>query len=548
MTFCKFETLLKSKQFVQINEDPTERFERRVQTTLRELKKKKRFTQVEYNNIYPSSSRPGRFYATGKRHKVPENCKDVNQLPLRPIVSNIGTATYGISKYLAKLLHPLSVSDYTINSTNDFVNKMKDEEVPTGYKLVSFDVTSLFTNVPLDHTINLILRKIYREKLIKTKIQRKEMKMLLELCTKELHFCFNNKMYKQVDGVVMGNPLGPVIANIFMVELENIKVPTMSNMLTKWHRYVDDTIAFVKEDQIENVLTILNSYHKDIKFTHEVEENAELPFLDVMLHREQNNKLRLKVYRKKTCSNIYLHWKSFAPTSWKIGTLDGMIRRAHIVCTNQADLETELSFVENVFKTINGYPQRIIQQSKDKVKAKLAQQNTVELPNDDIPSNEEEIDEKRKPFMIMPYAGERGEKVMKKVMRKIPEDVRPRIVYTGTKLSSFFPVKDEIKDKYISNIVYYFDSASENNVDYTGETKCRWGKRIVEHQGRDKKSAIVINFQSKNLAPPQTGEFRILAKNYPNRLKRRIAESLYIKENKSSLNVQVDCYKLKLFN
>ena len=92
-----------------------------------------------------------------------------------------------------------------------------------------------------------------------------------------------------------------------------------------------------------------------------------------------------------------------------------MIRRAHIVCTNQADLETELSFVENVFKTINGYPQRIIQQSKDKVKAKLAQQNTVELPNDDIPSNEEEIDEKRKPFMIMPYAGERGEKVMKKV-------------------------------------------------------------------------------------------------------------------------------------
>ena len=139
-----------------------------------------------------------------------------------------------------------------------------------------------------------------------------------------------------------------------MVELENIKVPTMSNMLTKWHRYVDDTIAFVKEDQIENVLTILNSYHKDIKFTHEVEENAELPFLDVMLHREQNNKLRLKVYRKKTCSNIYLHWKSFAPTSWKIGTLDGMIRRAHIVCTNQADLETELSFVENVSKRLMG--------------------------------------------------------------------------------------------------------------------------------------------------------------------------------------------------
>ena len=172
----------------------------------------------------------------------------------------------------------------------------------------------------------------------------------------------------------------------------------------------------------------------------------------------------------------------------------------------------------------------------------------MELPKDDIPSNEEENEEKKRPYMIIPYAGERGEKVMKKVMKKIPEEVRPRIVYTGTKLSSFFPVKDKVEDKYISNVIYYFDSASENDVDYTGETKCRFGKRVGQHQGGDKQSAIVINFQTKNLPPPQAGEFRILAKNYPNRLKRRIAESLYIKENKSTLNVQVDCYKLKLFN
>ena len=246
---------------------------------------------------------------------MPENSRDISQLPLRPIVSNIGTATYGLSKYLAKLLHPLSVSSYTINSTKDFVNKIKDEEIPDGYKLVSFDVTSLFTNVPLDYTIKVILRKIYRDKLIKTKIKRNEMKMLLELCTKELHFSFNEKMYKQVDGVVMGNPLGPVIANIFMVELENNKVPAMSHMLTTWYRYVDDTISFVKEDQINNVVTSLNNYHKDIKFTHETEENGAIPFLDVHMQRTDNNKLRLKVYRKKTCSNIYIHWKSFAPTS-----------------------------------------------------------------------------------------------------------------------------------------------------------------------------------------------------------------------------------------
>ena len=174
------------------------------------------------------------------------------------------------------------------------------------------------------------------------------MKMLLEVCTKELHFSFNEKMYKQINGVVMGNPLGPVIANIFMVELENKEVPAMSSILTNWYRYVDDTIAFVKEDQINNVLNLLNNHHKDIKFTHEIEENGKIPFLDVLLQRKENNKLRLSVYRKKTCSNLYIHWKSFAPTSWKIGTLEGIIRRAYVICSDENDLESELCFISKV--------------------------------------------------------------------------------------------------------------------------------------------------------------------------------------------------------
>ena len=64
----------------------------------------------------------------------------------------------------------------------------------------------------------------------------------------------------------------------------------------------------------------------------------------------------------------------------------------------------------------------------------------------------------------------------------------------------------------------------------------------------DKQSATVINSNEKNLPPPSPSEFSIIGRNYANRLKRRIAESLYIKEKKSGLNVQVDAYRLKLFN
>ena len=111
---------------------------------------KSRLEPMTYSSIYPTSSRPGRFYATAKRHKLDESSRDVEQLPVRPIISNIGTATYQTSKYLAKLLAPLTKSKYTINSTTDFITFTQNLKLDKDHDLVSFDVSSLFTNVPLD--------------------------------------------------------------------------------------------------------------------------------------------------------------------------------------------------------------------------------------------------------------------------------------------------------------------------------------------------------------------------------------------------------------
>ena len=82
------------ERFKRLSEDPTNSFQLLVQGTLRKMKKK--FSQREYEKLYPSSSRPGLFFGLGKVHNLKEDAFNVNNLPLRPVISNIGTATYEI--------------------------------------------------------------------------------------------------------------------------------------------------------------------------------------------------------------------------------------------------------------------------------------------------------------------------------------------------------------------------------------------------------------------------------------------------------------------
>ena len=106
----------------------------------------------------------------------------VEDLLLRPIISNLGTATYQLAKYLAKLMSPLAQSDYTVTSTDNFINRVRNLVIPIGYKLMSIDVVSLFTNVPLEYTVNVAIKWIYNPSLVNTDISLEDMRKLLLLC------------------------------------------------------------------------------------------------------------------------------------------------------------------------------------------------------------------------------------------------------------------------------------------------------------------------------------------------------------------------------
>ena len=93
-----------------------------------------------------------------------------------------------------------------------------------------------------------------------------------------------------------------------------------------------------------------------------------MAFLDVLIMKEEDGRIQTGVYRKATNNSIYIHWNSYAPKQWKIGTLSGMIRRAYEICSNEDELKKELTHLKKVFTVTNGYPQYLVSSVMEKTK------------------------------------------------------------------------------------------------------------------------------------------------------------------------------------
>ena len=115
--------------------------------------------------------------------------------------------------------------------------------------MMSFNVKSLFTSIPLNKTIKIALERIYDWKEVNTDIPKAIVKEMVWLSTKDVYFLFEDDIYQETDGIAVRSPLSPILSFIFMVELEITIAPTLGNLLRKWKRYVDDTYCIVKTDR-----------------------------------------------------------------------------------------------------------------------------------------------------------------------------------------------------------------------------------------------------------------------------------------------------------
>ena len=140
------EIISDTSKFEKLNEDPTLKREASLQRFLRKLKQKNFFNEIEYDKLHPSGSAPARIYGTPKMHNFSSN----DSFPkLRPIVSSMGTFNYNIARFLCDLLSPLVPNDYSCKVTLSFVSQVKNANLSEKF-LVSYDVTSLVINIPLE--------------------------------------------------------------------------------------------------------------------------------------------------------------------------------------------------------------------------------------------------------------------------------------------------------------------------------------------------------------------------------------------------------------
>ena len=175
-------------------------------------------TEEQFQKVRPQNARVARAHALPKIHKT---CTTLPKF--RPFVDTTSSCYYNVGAYLTELPNPLTQNEFVIKDCFDAANKIRlipPEVFDEGYVLVSFDAASLFTNVPLKRTIDIILDRVYKKQMISTQLKKRTLKKLIkDTCSKTV-FSANKKLYQQIDGVSIGSSLGPLLANIIMTELE----------------------------------------------------------------------------------------------------------------------------------------------------------------------------------------------------------------------------------------------------------------------------------------------------------------------------------------
>jgi len=417
--------------------------------------------------------------------------------PIRPIVSFIDSPTYKLSRHLSKILTAVTnKGNSKLSNTSEIKSVLKDIVVPENYSLVSFDVKSLFTCIPQDFALHSCKSAVdsFDDLNELTRLNSNEIISLTKFCLEASTFQWNSEFYHQVKGCPMGSPISVAISELSIQNFENSALLNAPCRPLFWKRYVDDILTALPSSQIQEFLDHLNSCNENIQFTYEIEENNELPFLDLQIHRKNNGTLNFSVFRKKTHTNRYLDSSSYHPLSQKLSTAKALFYRAHKNCSNE-HLGTEIKNITEALK-LNGYNNSLIRKELNWASTKFSnEQTSVNNATNSNDTNSTGNNAIRKRYASAPYikgASERTAKILKpfgiQLAHKSNHSLRSQLVH----------VKDSRLPDEKTSVIYRIN-CKDCSHRYIGETSRELGKRVREHQNsvrrRDPSSAIYTHIE-----------------------------------------------------
>ncbi|XP_062558055.1 uncharacterized protein LOC134222926 [Armigeres subalbatus] len=274
------ELLQDRETYSPIARDPTSRYEKQNNSIVRRLKDLKLIDDKTARHLTVYNAVCPRIYGQPKAHKP--------GLPLRPVVPNMSAPSYNLSKFIGKIIQQSLVSKYNIKDSFSFCEFINNITLPENHVLISLDVKALFTSIPKSLVTSAIIMR-WDEIRTNTDICLDLFLETMEFCIDASYFKFNGQYYQQTFGTAMGNPLSPTIADCdgIVVGQRSSKAKILLPFLRK---YVDDLITAIPLNQLKHVLDIFNSYDVHIQFTYELEVDNKLPFLDMLLIRQRNQR------------------------------------------------------------------------------------------------------------------------------------------------------------------------------------------------------------------------------------------------------------------
>ena len=486
---------------------------------------------------------PGHLYGLPKIHKNPTDP------PLRPIISMTGTITHDVSKYLNNIIRPFIDQRYMLKSSHELLVHLKTVKIAPSDHLVSLDVESLFTNVPVNETIDIIIARCYNHPTLPPPVLPSEdLAQLLRICTRMTPFAFKNELYVQTDGVSMGSPLGPTFADFYVSNLENILLSQdkISNP-SFYFRYVDDIIAvFKSKHHVKYFIRRLKNCSV-LNFTVDPMVNNKFHFLDISMSIGEGGAIETGVYIKPTDTGLYVNFNSYLPDNYKISVIKTLVNRAltHSSCWNS--YSTEIERLKQIFIN-NDYPLKTVENIIKKKMDNFLSNNS----GDDVTF----VDLYVRLFNLSNFSSD--SKLVDKILqthvrsREPNKSIRLRPYYRPFKISSMFSTRPKVPALEKSNVVYEFKCPESHcNASYIGYTTNRLSTRIKQH--KYKSSSIYKHFYfDHSMLPPQ---YQLFSQNFLslysdfNSTNLRISEAILIKTRNPFINVKYnELYDfLKLF-